>query len=195
MYGVDVAPQVCESIRTYVALLLRWNAKIPLTSVVDPGEILRFHFGESLFAASVVAIRRSRIADVGSGAGFPGLALRVALPDSKVVLIESNRKKAWFLSEVSRTLALDGVEVLAKRMEEIPREMVDFGFITARAIGQHKRLLKWAKSKLCVGGKIVLWVGESDAQSIASTSDWAWQDPLHIPGSRRRYLLVGSPEP
>jgi 16S rRNA (guanine527-N7)-methyltransferase len=195
VYGVDVTPEVCGLIRTYVALLLRWNAKIRLTAVVEPDDILRFHFGESFFAVSAVPIRACRIADIGSGAGFPGLALRVVLPDLKVVLIESNRRKAAFLSEVVRTLALDGVEVLAKRMEEIPLDVADFCFITARAIGQHKKLLMWARSKLCVGGKVVLWIGESAAQSILSTSGWAWQDPLHIPSSRRRCLVVGSPGP
>jgi 16S rRNA (guanine527-N7)-methyltransferase len=195
VYGVEVTPQVCESIRSYVALLLRWNAKIPLTSVVDPGDILRFHFGESLFAASAVPFRGARIADVGSGAGFPGLALRLVLSDLKVVLIESNRKKAAFLSEVVRTLALGGVEVIAMRMGDVSRDIVDFDFITARAIGQHEKVLDWAKPRLCVGGKIVLWVGERDAQSIAGHTTWAWQSPLHIPASRRRCLLVGSPGP
>jgi 16S rRNA G527 N7-methylase RsmG len=84
---------------------------------------------------------------------------------------------------------------MGKRMEEIPRDVVDFDFITARAIGQHERLLNWAKSKLSAGGKMVLWVSERDAQSIASLTSWAWHDALRIPGSRRRCLLLGSPKP
>src|SRR5277367_1381735 len=111
LYGINASHDLCEKIREYIAILLKWNQKIALTTVTNPNEILRFHFGESLFAVSAARIQQSRLADVGSGAGFPGLAVRLILESGKFVLIESNARKATFLSEVVRELGLDGVDV------------------------------------------------------------------------------------
>src|ERR1700722_3313945 len=110
-YGVPVRSGLLEAILTYISILLRWNGKISLTTVTNSIEILRFHFGESLFAAKAVPVENGRLADVGSGAGFPGLPLAMLLPDLDVVLIESNLKKATFLSEVVRTLRLGNAKV------------------------------------------------------------------------------------
>src|SRR5271156_5159350 len=106
-YGIEASSDLCTSIQRYIALLLQWSKRISLTTVTDPVKIVRFHFGESLFAASAVPIRGGRLADVGSGAGFPGLALRLAVADLSAALIESNVNKATFLSEIVRDLKLD----------------------------------------------------------------------------------------
>jgi 16S rRNA (guanine527-N7)-methyltransferase len=117
----------------------------------------------------------------------------MAAPSIDLTLIESNVKKATFLSEVIRTLQLDHVTVFHGRMEDIKREIIPFDFLTARALGRHEELLNWAKTHLANSGKIVLWVGEDDANLISRKLGWAWRTPVLIPGSRRRYLLIGSP--
>jgi len=194
-YGVEVSPELCDSILRYIALLLRWNKRISLTTVVDPVEVVRFHFGESLFAASAVPIRGGRLADVGSGAGFPGLALRIAIPDLSVTLIESNARKATFLSEIIRNLKLDRAEVARSRMGGLSSKGPGFDFITARALGQHDELLAWAMKSLAVNGRVILWLGEGDCAKISGKPGWNWRIPIHIPNSERRFLLVGSPNP
>ena len=81
-----------EKVAQYMQLLLEWNQSFSLTSVTNPSEILSRHFGESMFATSIVPIRQGRLADVGSGAGFPGLAIKIMRPELDVVLIEPNKK-------------------------------------------------------------------------------------------------------
>jgi len=193
-YGVTLDENQCEAIRRYVTLLLRWNQRISLTRVTDPESILRFHFGESLFAIPKVPIRGGRLADVGSGAGFPGVPLRIALPDLKLSLIESNVRKAAFLAEVCRELSFNDVEVFRGRMESVPEDNDPYDFLTARALGNHPDLLKWSSRHLALGGKIVLWLGDAEASTLAESDAWEWRKPVHVPGSERRFLLVGTPK-
>jgi 16S rRNA (guanine527-N7)-methyltransferase len=194
-YGVIARHALCEQIRQYILLLSRWNQKISLTTLNDPDEVLKFHFGESFFAAGSVPINDGRLADVGSGAGFPGIPLAMVCPGLAVTLIESNVKKAAFLGEVIRALRLNRVTVIRSRMEELSKDLPKFDFITARALGMPTALLRWAHGFLVNSGRIVLWLGEKDCRAISNDSSWNWRDPIRIPGSRSRCLLVGSPKP
>ena len=89
-----------DQIQKYISLLLLWNQKVSLTSIEDPQELVSRHFGESFFGAKFIENVGCRLADVGSGAGFPGLALKIALPELQVFLIEQDARKATFLNEV-----------------------------------------------------------------------------------------------
>jgi 16S rRNA (guanine527-N7)-methyltransferase len=191
-YGATIGPATADRIRAYIALLLKWNRSISLTTVTDPAEIVKFHFGESVFAASALKFAESRLADVGAGAGFPGLPLALDAFSLDVTLIESNTKKCAFLSEVIRALNLPNATVFRGRMEEFPPGSADFDFITARALGQFDDLLKWSLTHLAPGGKVVLWLGDDDARELSRAPGWTWDRPILIPGSKRRYLLVGS---
>lgn len=192
-YGFRPDEEQCRAINSYISLLLRWNLRISLTTVTDPIEILRFHFGESLYASVCVPILNGRLADVGSGAGFPGLPLRLSLSDLTLTLIESNMKKAAFLREVIRQLGLTRSEVIRERMEKVPETRHPFDFITARALGNRVGLLEWSRSRLATSGKVVLWLGEDDVTSASADMSWKWEAPNHIPGSKRRFILSGSP--
>lgn len=194
-YGVSGDIALFHKIRAYISTLLLWNRKISLTTITDPIEILRFHFGESMFAAPIVPIRDGRLADVGTGAGFPGIPLRLLLPSLDLTLIESNSRKCAFLSEIARKLALDHVTVLRSRMEDIAPRPDRFEFITARALGRHRDLLAWANGNLTRKGKVVLWLGEEDVDNISTELGWIWSPPVLVPGSKKRYLLAGSPQP
>ena len=103
--------EALEQIRVYVELLDKWNRKISLTTVSEPRDVLRRHFGESMFAHREGNFVGGRLADVGTGAGFPGLALKIASPSLVVELMEPNKKKCAFLAEVVRELALGDVIV------------------------------------------------------------------------------------
>ena len=194
-YAVRTDHDLCEKIRTYISTLLLWNRKISLTTVTEPLEILRFHFGESFFGASVMPIREGRLADVGSGAGFPGVPLKMLAPDLDLTLIESNAKKCAFLAEIVRKIQIEKVNVLHSRAQDILESAGRFDFVAARALGHHRDLLEWAISHLGQDGKVLLWLGEEDTSDISRVPGWLWASPILIPGSRGRYILAGSPKP
>jgi 16S rRNA (guanine527-N7)-methyltransferase len=163
--------------------------------VVDPAEIVARHFGESVFALSLLPVENCRLADIGTGAGFPGLALKIACPNLRVVLVEPNKKKCAFLHEVIRTLELKEVEVIASRYDEI-RENPDFAnIITARALGGFSDLLRWVRRSLSFRGHVVLWLGSEDSTKVSADPGWIWQPAVRIPESQRRFILIGRPKP
>lgn len=192
-YGIDVDSQLCGRIRKYIDLLIVWNKKISLTTITQPDEIIKFHFGESFFAIKEGHVEKSRLADVGSGAGFPGLPLAMVLPELEVTLIESNSKKAAFLAEAVRQLELKNVAVARDRMEDLTGYSMRFDFVTARALGDYDVLAKWAKKHLMPSGRLVLWIGDQDAVELARLRGWDWKAPVRIPNSRNRSLLIGAP--
>jgi 16S rRNA (guanine527-N7)-methyltransferase len=184
------AGQIAQ-IREYIRLLLLWNEKVNLTAIRDPSEILQRHFCESMFAAKVVELDRCRLADIGTGAGFPGLALKILVPEARVVLVESNIKKATFLAEVIRVLEFTGVTVLARRYEELGKEIAPMDYILARALGEFGDFLKWATSDNVDVKRVILWVGAGDVEEARKSPLWVWRRPIAVPHSLRRVLLIG----
>jgi 16S rRNA (guanine527-N7)-methyltransferase len=192
-YGFASTPETNDKIRTYIRLLLRWNRSVSLTTVTEVDQILSFHFGESLFARTILPLENSRLADVGSGAGFPGLPLALAAPDLKVTLIESNAKKFAFLNEIIREVHLKNALALRCRMDEIAGPERHFDFITSRAFGQFADFLRWSSRQLTPTGRSLLWLGTADARSLSSEAGWTWKQPVPIPGSEGRVILSGVP--
>jgi 16S rRNA (guanine527-N7)-methyltransferase len=190
-YGIVASTRLCDQIGTYIDLLLRWNQKTSLTTVTDPEGILRFHFGESLLAVSAFPIRHGRLADVGSGAGFPAVPIRMVSEDIGIVLIESNLKKATFLAEVARELQLQNVEVRRGRMEDVLFGDEPVDFVTSRAVKIGDEFLDWSHRSLNPTGSLVLWLGEEDSSQIRQRPGWKWADPIRIPQSERRVILHG----
>src|SRR5436305_14873138 len=182
-------------IQQYIKLLLAWNDKINLTAIRDPLEILYRHFCECMFAGSSVPMERGRLADAGTGAGFPGLPLKILRPGLQVFLIESNLKKATFLAEVIRELGLREAQVLVRRYEELGEEIAPQDFVCARAVGEYAKLLDCARSDRLAAKEVVLWIGANALPEIQSNLDWDWREPIPVPNSLRRLLLVGSKKP
>jgi 16S rRNA (guanine527-N7)-methyltransferase len=181
------------SIAKYLALLKKWNQTIPLTSIEEDNELVARHFGESVFAGSLLPMERGRLADVGSGAGFPGFPLKIAFPELQVTLVEPNIKKCAFLRELQLALGLSGVEVVRSRYEDFGAAPSSFDFICSRALGGYRRLLQWSKGVLRPKGYVILWLGIEDSNLLARTKGWNWELPVSIPESRRRVVLSGRP--
>ena len=178
-------------IQQYIKILLTWNDKVNLTAIRDPLEILYRHFCESMFAAFSVPLEAGRLADVGSGGGFPGLALKIARPGLKVFLVEANLKKATFLAEVIRELGLRDAQVLVRRYEELGEEIAPLDYVCARALGEFSRFLEWAHSPQLAAKEVILWIGANDLLEIQRIQTWEWQEAIPVPNSLRRLILVG----
>jgi 16S rRNA (guanine527-N7)-methyltransferase len=193
-FKIEATTGQIASIQRYMSLLLAWNEKINITAIRDPLEMLYRHFCESMYAAVAVPLQGGRLADVGSGGGFPGLALKIISSELQVFLIESNVKKATFLAETVRELALTDTRVLVCRYEELGEEITPVDFVCSRALGEFDKLLNWAGSERVAASQVVLWTGGRDVEEIKKIRGWGWREPVPIPHSLQRFLLVGSRE-
>jgi 16S rRNA (guanine527-N7)-methyltransferase len=192
-YSLQTSTALAQQVLEYTKLLLSWNRKISLTAIQNPEEIVRFHFAESMLGAKLAGLHDGRLADVGSGPGFPGLAIKLYSPEVVLTLIDSNAKKCAFLSEVARKLGLAGVEVLHSTYQELQISK-PFDAVTARALGELSTLIDWARYALVSDGKLMLWLGQNGVREATATAPgWRWQPPHPIPGSDRRFILVGNP--
>lgn len=192
-FQLTPSEQQVTYIQQYTRLLLSWNDKINLTAIRDPLEILHRHFCESMFAAAALPLENGRLADVGSGAGFPGIPLKIIRPDLEVFLIESNMKKATFLAEVLRNIELPATKVLVSRYEELGEEIVPLDFACSRAVGDFGPFLAWAGSQHVAAKQVIFWIGGRDVDEVKKVGEaWEWRDPIPVPNSLRRFLLVGS---
>jgi 16S rRNA (guanine527-N7)-methyltransferase len=180
------------SIQKYMKVLLHWNEKLNLTAIRDPLEILHRHFCESMFGAVALPIHGGRLADIGSGAGFPGIPMKILRPELNLFLVESNIKRGTFLAEVLRELELVNARVLINRYEDLSEDLAPLDYVCSRAVGEFDRLLHWAASDRLSAGRVVLWIGGRDLEEVRKTPYWEWQDPIAVPQSLRRYLLVGT---
>src|SRR6516225_7062809 len=175
-------------IQRYMAMLLKWNEKLNLTAIRDPLEILNRHFCESMFAGGALRMEKGRLADIGTGAGFPGIPLKIFQPQLELFLVESNIKKGTFLAEVLRDLELPGARVLISRYEELGEELAPLDYVCARAVGEYGPFLKWAASAQLSARRLALWIGGRDLDEIRNSTEWSWKEPISVPQSLRRYI-------
>jgi 16S rRNA (guanine527-N7)-methyltransferase len=117
--------------------------------------------------------------------------MKILRPELDLYLIESNIKKATFLTEVVRELGLTGVRVLVSRYEELSEEVAPLDVVCSRAVGEFGPFLEWASSPVISVQKVALWIGAQDAESVRRLDGWAWREPHPIPHSLRRFILVG----
>ena len=193
------------NISTYIDLLQRWNSRINLTAIRDEEEIVTRHFGESLFAARQLfplcssvspVVKGFEVADVGSGAGFPGIPIKLWAPGISLTLIESNNKKATFLREVTRALTLTDVDIQNTRAESLRN--VSFNVVTLRAVERFDSILPVASNLISPEGRLALLIGQSQlprAQSILPTllPTLTWPAIVPIPHSESRVLAIATP--
>lgn len=147
--GMSVYPGMIRDFSTYQDILLEWNKKINLISRKDEARIVTRHFLQSLGLVKIVSFpQKARIMDLGSGAGFPGIPVKLVRPDLRIVLVESKRKKVLFLRHIVEAIHLKNVEIVQGRIEELEDECHPIDFIISRAVTDLVTLAKWSKNYL-----------------------------------------------
>jgi len=180
-----------QQVSKHLDLLLKWNSKINLSAIRDSEKIVTRHFGESFFAARHLlndfSARTSAI-DIGSGAGFPGLPIKIWAPALELTLVESNNKKVAFLREAIRVLGLSGAAVFVGRAEKLNGRA---DLATLRAVEHFEKILPVAGGLVKSSGRLALLIGEGQiakAQSILS--NYRCHERLSIPLSENRVLVI-----
>lgn len=152
----------------YMNLLIEWNQKINLTAICEPRDIILKHFIDSLTISKEIH-RDAKIADIGTGAGFPGIPIKILKPDTEVILIDSLNKRIKFLNEVIEKLGLEKIEAIHARAEEIGhnnkyREKCDI--VISRAVARLNILIEYMRPLAKVGGKCIILKGPNADEEI-----------------------------
>ena len=160
--GIDLNSQQLSQFEIYKNELLDWNVRINLISESSAQEIITRHFLDSLTAVQFITQPQAVIIDIGSGAGFPGLPLKIARPNLKIYLLESNRKKVSFMKHIIRLLQLSSAHVLHDRVENIIRQnswKEKFDILISRAAFKLDELVKLGDFFLSPAGQLIAWKG------------------------------------
>jgi 16S rRNA (guanine527-N7)-methyltransferase len=180
------------AISKYIDLLMKWNARVNLTAIRTPAEIVQRHFGESFFVAHSLLSQGAvkDVIDLGSGAGFPGMPFAMLTPEAHVTLIESSYKKATFLKELVFSLSMRNITVFAGRAETFSETAT---VVTMRAVENFDKTLPLALRLVEPGGRIALMIGSSQIDAAEKlVSQVEWDNPIVIPGGHSRVLFVGT---
>lgn len=176
-FNLDLTEAQLNAFVQYSQELLAWNRRLNLTRITEPDEIVIKHFLDSL--SVVLALPDElppafSIIDVGSGAGFPGLPLKIALPDIKLTLLEATRKKTAFLQHIVDILKLNGVAVITARAEEAGRHSAHrakYDLAVARAVAQLPILVEYMLPFVKVGGWVIVQKGQQPGQEIKAATN------------------------
>ena len=182
--GLSVPPGAAEKLSAHAAMMLRWNRAIRLTAITDPEEVAVKHILDSLLLLRLSPFR-GRILDFGSGAGYPGIPLAVALPEAQVCFLESSGKKSSFLREVAAALSLKNIQVFQERLgKNPPRHLGRFGQIVTRATLPPAEAASLLLPLLEPGGRLLLMAGAGK-----ETGEEGALPEGALPGRRFRFLL------
>jgi 16S rRNA (guanine(527)-N(7))-methyltransferase RsmG len=175
---IELSRGQMSQLEKHFELLSRWNEVLNLTSLSTLEEIVERHYCESLFLGMQLPAGELRIADVGSGAGFPGIPIAVLRPECTVALVESHQRKGVFLREATREL--ENVRVIARRVEHIGQH---FDWAVSRAV----KFAEVEKPLSTLTRHVALLAGENPP----SNSCFTWNKPIAVPWGSRRYLWLG----
>lgn len=181
--GLRLGDAQIPALERHLAMLTKWNRKMNLTSLADVDEIVRRHYAESLWLGSLLPAGSLSIADVGSGAGFPGYPIAVLRPECSVALIESSSRKAVFLRQACG--GAENLRVIEGRAEDCQER---FDWLVARGVA-------WRDLAGLVGrlaGCVAVLVGEGSVRELERDPRIAWREPLRVPWMQRSVAMLGT---
>lgn len=176
--------------------LQEWTQRVSLVSKNDRSKIWERHFLDSLTAVPLIGTQPSRLLDLGSGAGFPGVPIKIAIPRLDVVLLEPARMKALFLRSLIEKLEAKGVMCVRERVEDrsfVSNYQGQFDIVVSRAVGPLTQLCIWSRPLLNVGGRILVFKGPDGLRELETASNSEWDivaHPVDVPfGNQNDYLM------
>lgn len=184
-FGLVLSPAILGQLARFLSELDRWRRHSNLTGQLS-GKGLAAHALESVFGERLI-VHGERVVDIGSGAGFPGMALAIARPDLAVTLVEPRQKRAAFLRHIVRDLELRSVSVREDRIEKVGGQT--FGVATTRAVGGFENWIGDA-AFLDVGGRLLAWTTEDGELGMSLAPRFRLNESLRIPGSTKRFIAV-----
>lgn len=164
---VDITENQTELFYEYMNLLVEWNNNINLTSITEPNEVILKHFIDSLTIYKY--IKNASVIDVGTGAGFPGIPLKIIDKDENITLLDSLNKRINFLNEVIDNLRLENIKAIHGRVEEVARDKTyreSFDIAVSRAVAPLNVLLEYMVPLVKVGGKCICMKGSNVEEEI-----------------------------
>ena len=154
--GINLSIKNINDLEEYKNLLIEWNKKFNLTTIIEEKDIYLKHFYDSLCLVKATNLDNKTICDFGTGAGFPGMVIAIIFNNSKITLIESNNKKVSFLEAVKNKLNLNNVEILNKRVEDYGKNNREiFDIVTCRAVSNLNIILELSSSLLKINGEFI----------------------------------------
>ena len=166
--GIEITPAQYQMLETHQCMVLDTNKKMNLTAITDPHDFAVKHIIDSLTLLPYIPATATTLADVGTGAGYPGLVLAIMRPDLSIVLLDSLRKRVNFLQQVVDELGLTNVECLHARAVELAGAGIMFDVCTARAVASMEKLAKWVLPIVAPGGTFLAMKGPEVTKELAS---------------------------
>lgn len=174
-FGVKLSDEQLIQFYCYYEMLIDWNEKINLTSITDFDEVLKKHFLDSLSIGRILNQDSSlSILDIGTGAGFPGIPIKIAFPNTKITLMDSLNKRIHFLDEVITELKLDGIETIHGRAEDFAKEGLlreKYDICVSRAVANLSSLCELCLPYVKVGGKFVSYKSEKAMEELITSKN------------------------
>ena len=169
--GITLSDRQLEQFLLYYDLLIQTNEKINLTAITEWMDVLEKHFLDSMAAAEVIpsGVSGLRLIDVGTGAGFPGIPLKILFPELQVTLMDTLKKRVGFLEEVIQTLELDGISAVPARAEDLardPEHRMAYDIVVSRAVAALPLLLEYCTPFLKIGGEFLAYKSGQIDQEI-----------------------------
>ncbi len=172
---LELTENQIEKLKLYYELLIEWNEKMNLTAITEPEDVALKHFCDSILLLSYADIpQNSSLIDVGTGAGFPSVPIKIVRPDIKLCLLDSLNKRLIFLQEVVDKLGLENVEIVHSRAEDGARKQnlrEQFDFATSRAVAQLNVLSEYCLPYVKVGGAFLAMKGKYSEEEIANSKN------------------------
>lgn len=201
-WDIDIDNIKLDKFDRYMKLLLEWNKKMNLTAITDPEQIVIEHFMDSISLLKLDIIEKSKnMIDVGTGAGFPGLPLKIMIPDIKLVLLDSLKKRTEFLQKVVEDLQLDNVLIIHGRAEDVGQKeeyREKFDIVVSRAVAALRILLEYCVPFVKLGGYFVSYKGPAAANEVKEAQnafkelkvEKVYVERVDIPYSEKQHNLV-----